>query len=171
MGHHGPISSRRLFYAEWCKRDIECVEFCKWKVYGYMSTIGLHETIGHSFGRNYCVPCLNTLVLFQLQAFTAGSLNPRDQHSLFIRLAACLAYAFMSISITLFNKAVFSIYNFPFPAVVTTLQILVSLFYMIVLHHTKVLDLDITGLSFRTARQASTQPSTPLEVQSESLKA
>ena len=34
------------------------------------------------------------------------------------------------MSITLFNKAVFSVYRFPYPNLVTTLQILISLVYM-----------------------------------------
>ena len=45
------------------KQDFESPEFCKWKMLEYMSKIGLHETIAHDFGRNNCVPCLNTPVL------------------------------------------------------------------------------------------------------------
>ncbi len=59
----------------------------------------------------------------------------------------------MSISITLFNKAVFSVYKFPFPAFVTTLQISVSIVYMLVLHYARFMDLG-TSWSFKTARQA-----------------
>ena len=58
----------------------------------------------------------------------------------------------MSVSITLFNKAVFSVYNFPYPAFVTTLQILVSLIFMLVLHQFRFMDLG-TSFSFTTARQ------------------
>lgn len=38
-------------------------------------------------------------------------------------LAPCLAYGAISICITLFNKAVFSVYRFQFPAFVTALQV------------------------------------------------
>ena len=38
-------------------------------------------------------------------------------------LAACLAYGTVSVSITLFNKAVFSTYHFEYPAFVTMLQV------------------------------------------------
>lgn len=63
---------------------------------------------------------------------------PRDldsgpEHSNLLRLAACVAYGGVSVSITLFNKAVFSVYHFPYPNLVTTLQILVSIAYMCVL--------------------------------------
>lgn len=60
----------------------------------------------------------------------------------------------MSVSITLFNKAVFSVYNFPYPAFVTTLQIVVSIIYMLALHQMRFMDLG-TNWSFKTARQAS----------------
>ena len=53
-----------------------------------------------------------------------------SERSNLLRLAACLAYGAVSVSITLFNKAVFSVYRFPYPNFVTTLQILVSLVYM-----------------------------------------
>ena len=91
-------------------------------------------------------------------ACPAGSLNARDQHSLWARLVACLAYAFMSISITLFNKAVFSVYNFPYPAFVTTLQITVSIVYMLALHYARFMDLG-TSWSLSTARQVTSCPS------------
>lgn len=38
-------------------------------------------------------------------------------------IAPCLAYGAISICITLFNKAVFSVYKFQFPAFVTALQV------------------------------------------------
>lgn len=46
------------------------------------------------------------------------------------KLLACLSYGTVSVSITLFNKAVFSVYGFHYPNFVTTLQILVSILYM-----------------------------------------
>ncbi len=46
------------------------------------------------------------------------------------KLLACLSYGSVSVSITLFNKAVFSVYGFHYPNFVTTLQILVSILYM-----------------------------------------
>lgn len=46
------------------------------------------------------------------------------------KMLACLSYGTVSVSITLFNKAVFSLYGFHYPNFVTTLQILVSILYM-----------------------------------------
>ena len=83
-----------------------------------------------------------------------GSLSTRDQHSFWVRLSTCLCYAFISVSITLFNKAVFSIFNFPFPSFVTTLQIVVSIFYMLVLHRLRFMDLGTTW-NLQTAKQVS----------------
>ena len=42
-------------------------------------------------------------------------------------LAACAFYGACSVSITFFNKAVFSIYRFHYPGILTLLQILVCL--------------------------------------------
>lgn len=50
--------------------------------------------------------------------------------SLLTRLLACLQYGFVSVAITLFNRAVFSVYAFNFPSLVTLLQVLVSLVFM-----------------------------------------
>ena len=50
--------------------------------------------------------------------------------SLATRLTACLQYGLVSICITLFNRAVFSVYQFNFPSTVTLLQVVVSLVYM-----------------------------------------
>ncbi|KAI7842780.1 hypothetical protein COHA_003526 [Chlorella ohadii] len=58
---------------------------------------------------------------------TAAAAQPP---SLLARLTACLQYAFLSIAITLFNRAVFSVYLFNYPSTVTLLQILVSLVLM-----------------------------------------
>ena len=49
------------------------------------------------------------------------------------RILACLSYGGVSVSITMFNKAVFSLYGFNYPNFVTTLQILVSILYMAIL--------------------------------------
>ncbi len=48
----------------------------------------------------------------------------------------CLQYGSISVAITLFNRAVFSVYHFNYPSTVTLLQILVSLLYMAVLRAT-----------------------------------
>eukprot|EP00891_Asterochloris_glomerata_P006620 jgi/Astpho2/6620/fgenesh1_pg.00101_%23_26_t len=48
-------------------------------------------------------------------------------------MLACLSYGGVSVSITMFNKAVFSLYGFNYPNFVTTLQILVSILYMAIL--------------------------------------
>lgn len=50
--------------------------------------------------------------------------------TLVTRLVACLQYGFVSVAITLFNRAVFSVYHFNYPSVVTLIQILVSLAFM-----------------------------------------
>ena len=43
------------------------------------------------------------------------------------QVMACVAYGACSICITLFNKAVFAVYKFQFPNIVTLLQVSVSL--------------------------------------------
>ena len=48
--------------------------------------------------------------------------------TLWQQAAACAAYGGVSISITLFNKAVFSIYGFKYPNLVMLGQMLVTLF-------------------------------------------
>ncbi len=87
---------------------------------------------------------------------TAPSANEPDTHntvvrySLTTRLLACLSYGFTSVSITLFNKAVFAIYHFHYPNLVTTLQILVSITYMWVLRSGGVLSFfNVTAQSAR----------------------
>lgn len=55
---------------------------------------------------------------------------PPSPPSLLTRLTACLQYGFVSVAITLFNRAVFSVYAFNFPSLVTLLQVLVSLIFM-----------------------------------------
>ena len=49
------------------------------------------------------------------------------KHTLFDQLSACVAYGGVSISITLFNKAIFSTYHFTYPNLVTLGQILITL--------------------------------------------
>lgn len=61
---------------------------------------------------------------------TALPLPPPPEQLLATRLTACLQYGAVSTAITLFNRAVFSVYNFNFPATVTLLQILVSVVLM-----------------------------------------
>lgn len=64
-----------------------------------------------------------------LDLLRASSSSPSSPLSLLVRrllstpLAPCLAYGAISICITLFNKAVFSVYRFQFPAFVTALQV------------------------------------------------
>jgi hypothetical protein len=65
------------------------------------------------------------------------------------KLTACLSYATVSVSMTLFNKAVFSVYQFNFPNFVTTLQIIISIVYMLVLENLKWLEIE--PISMRTA--------------------
>ena len=67
------------------------------------------------------------------------------------KVAACFSYGAVSVSITLFNKAVFTLYHFPYPCTVTALQILVSLVYMVILQRFKAFDYG--RLSFSRAKQ------------------
>lgn len=84
---------------------------------------------------------------------TGTILNSQAAPSTSQKLLACLSYGTISVSITLFNKAVFSVYGFRYPNFVTTLQIVVSIFYMQIL---KGVGLFHFGrLSFKTARQVS----------------
>lgn len=55
--------------------------------------------------------------------------TPREP-SLLTRLVACLQYGAVSVSITLFNRAVFSVYSFNFPGFVTLVQIFVSIAFI-----------------------------------------
>ena len=67
------------------------------------------------------------------------------------------SYGAVSVSITLFNKAVFSYYHFPYPNLVTTLQISVSLVYMGILARFRVMRFD--KLSWEMAKQACSSSS------------
>lgn len=51
------------------------------------------------------------------------------------RAIICIQYGVVSVSITLFNRAVFSVYQFNFPAFVTLIQILVSILYIYTLKY------------------------------------
>ena len=67
------------------------------------------------------------------------------------RFTACCCYGAISIMITLFNKAVFSVYRFTYPNVVTTYQILVSIAYLLILQRLRWMD--IGSLNLKSARQ------------------
>ncbi|KAL3162906.1 hypothetical protein ABBQ32_009349 [Trebouxia sp. C0010 RCD-2024] len=67
------------------------------------------------------------------------------------KLLACLSYGSVSVSITLFNKAVFSVYGFHYPNFVTTLQIVVSILYMHMLKRIGVFQ--FSSLTARGAKQ------------------
>ena len=67
------------------------------------------------------------------------------------RLTACCCYGAVSIMITLFNKAVFSVYRFTYPNVVTTYQIVVSIAYLFLLQRLRWMDLG--SFSLKSARQ------------------
>lgn len=69
------------------------------------------------------------------------------------RVFACLSYGATSISITLFNKAVFSIYNFHYPNFVSTLQILVSLTFLWVMRTAGALT--YSNVTRESAKQAA----------------
>ncbi|KAK9817301.1 hypothetical protein WJX72_012400 [[Myrmecia] bisecta] len=69
-----------------------------------------------------------------------GKPGPTPEHTFATRLLACVSYGAVSVSITLFNKAVFSVYKFHFPAAFTTMQIAVSILYMYILRHFKLME-------------------------------
>lgn len=50
------------------------------------------------------------------------------------RLVACVQYGVISVSLTLFNRAVFSIYRFNFPGLFTMLQMVLTVFYLGIFH-------------------------------------
>lgn len=56
-----------------------------------------------------------------------------------------------SVALTLFNRAVFSVYRFNYPSLVTLLQILISLVYMYALRATG--HMQFGALSLRSARK------------------
>ena len=71
------------------------------------------SSVGGGIGRNS----------FDLRASPSSPLSLLARRLLSSPLAPCLAYGAISICITLFNKAVFSVYRFQFPAFVTALQV------------------------------------------------
>lgn len=77
------------------------------------------------------------------------------------KLLACLSYGSVSVSITLFNKAVFSVYGFHYPNFVTTLQIVVSILYMHMLR--SIGAFDFSPLTARGAKQVIPQSPLPSE--------
>lgn len=60
-------------------------------------------------------------------------------------IISCLAYGVVSVSITLFNKAIFSVYKFEYPTFVTLVQIVLSIFFMVVLSKAHVIDFKMKG--------------------------
>lgn len=56
---------------------------------------------------------------------------------------SCLAYGIVSVSITLFNKAIFSVYNFEYPAFVALVQVILSIAFMILLSESRVIDFEL----------------------------
>lgn len=74
---------------------------------------------------------------------------PQLDKSTLKKLSACLAYGAVSVSMTLFNKAVFSVYQFNYPNFVTTLQIIISIVYMLILENFKWLEIE--PISMKTA--------------------
>jgi hypothetical protein len=91
-----------------------------------------------------------------LQRASPSKLGPlpaalKPPPSLLTRLLACLQYGFVSIAITLFNRAVFSVYHFNYPSTVTLLQILVSLVFMYALRAAGVMQ--FSSLTLQGARK------------------
>jgi solute carrier family 35 len=56
----------------------------------------------------------------------------------FVKIGSCIAYGSVSVSITLFNKAIFSVYKFEFPAFLTLLQVSTTIVFMLFLGRTHV---------------------------------
>ena len=76
------------------------------------------------------------------------------------KIVSCLAYGFVSVSITLFNKTIFSVYGFHYPAFVTLVQVVLSVFFMALLARARVIDFEvragrrgILGLKWFTAKK------------------
>lgn len=59
------------------------------------------------------------------------------------KVISCLSYGVVSVSITLFNKAIFSVYKFQFPTFITLFQVVLSIFFMTVLSKARIIDLDM----------------------------
>lgn len=72
-------------------------------------------------------------------------------------LAICALYGTTSVSITFFNKAIFAVYDFHFPCIVTSLQILVCLLCLTI---ARLLGL----LSLPTISQQTTRQVLPLSI-------
>ena len=89
------------------------------------------------------------------QGVLVSDQKPSPPTSLLTRLTACLQYGAVSTSITLFNRAVFSVYSFNFPAFVTLVQILVSIVFIYGLQGLGYLE--VAGLSVAGARKVSHQ--------------
>ncbi|KAL4422650.1 hypothetical protein ABPG75_008847 [Micractinium tetrahymenae] len=73
--------------------------------------------------------------------------------SLLTQLVACLQYGLVSVAITLFNRAVFSVYAFNFPSLFTLLQVLVSLILMCALRAAGYMQFGT--ISLHSARKAA----------------
>ena len=56
------------------------------------------------------------------------------------KIVSCLAYGLVSVSITLFNKAIFSVYKFQYPTFVTLVQVVLSIIFMVFLGEARVID-------------------------------
>ena len=56
--------------------------------------------------------------------------------------AACLSYGLVSTSITLFNKAVFAHFHFNYPNLVTSMQLAISLLYMLAMRGAGLVHID-----------------------------
>lgn len=89
-----------------------------------------------------------------------GSVEAKPAAQKAPKVISCLAYGFVSVSITLFNKAIFSVYRFEYPTFVTLLQVVLSIAFMILLGITRVIDFDIKnggggvlGLKWATAKR------------------
>jgi hypothetical protein len=61
----------------------------------------------------------------------AGIFLKEEKVSFATRLGACVQYAAVSTCLTLFNRAVFTVYAFNYPNIVTLLQLLISIVYMV----------------------------------------
>jgi solute carrier family 35 len=69
--------------------------------------------------------------------------NPPPPVSMGRSVGLCAMYGCTSVSITFFNKAVFSVYAFNFPCTVTLLQIIVCLAFLRIAHASKYITLPV----------------------------
>lgn len=80
----------------------------------------------------------------------------KRNRELLLKVGSCIAYGSVSVSITLFNKAIFSVYKFEFPAFLTLLQVSMTAVFMLSLGRARVFrycDEGKLAIQWSTAKQ------------------